>query len=349
MHRFDYRFLAGDIPASLTGLVGIVCDLGGRESASVQHERRAFAALQKTAMVESVRSSNAIEGIVTTAERMKALVEQNVPPVTHEEREILGYRNALQEIYTGYERMELSGELLRHFHWLIEEGTAADAGRYKRENNWIQERSAEGKIQVRFVPVSARDTDEAVVQWVMAYREARQDSRINGLLLTACVIVDFLCIHPFRDGNGRVSRLLTSLFLLKEGFDIGRYVSVEKKINDYKYGYYEALKASSAGWHENRNSYEPFITFLLQILYACYKEMDERFIEGSAHTKSKSRLVENTLLQCFVPVSKGEIIDRLPEISVTTIERVLGQMVKDGRIVKIGENRGARYMRNSDR
>ena len=120
-------------------------------------------------------------------------------------------------------------------------------------------------------------------------------------------------------------------------------------INDYKYGYYEALKASSAGWHENRNSYEPFITFLLQILYACYKEMDERFIEGSAHTKSKSRLVENTLLQCFVPVSKGEIIDRLPEISVTTIERVLGQMVKDGRIVKIGENRGARYMRNSDR
>ena len=349
MHRFDYSFLRESIPGSLSGLVGIIYDLRGRGEIRKTENQRVFEGLRQAAMVDSVRSSNAIEGIVTTAERVKALVRQDAEPLNHDEQEILGYRNALAEIYAGFERMELSEELVKHFHLLMEQNAAVDAGEFKRENNWIQERNSAGNIQVRFVPVSAKETDEAMAQWVMAYREARQDSRINGLLLTACAIVDFLCIHPFRDGNGRVSRLLTSLLLLKEGFDIGRYVSVEKKINDYKYGYYEALKASSAGWHENRNSYEPFITFLLQILYACYKEMDERFIEGSAHTKSKSRLVENTLLQCFVPVSKGEIIDRLPEISVTTIERVLGQMVKDGRIVKIGENRGARYMRNSDR
>ena len=349
MHRFDYSFLRESIPGSLSGLVGIIYDLRGRGEIRKTENQRVFEGLRQAAMVDSVRSSNAIEGIVTTAERVKALVRQDAEPLNHDEQEILGYRNALAEIYAGFERMELSEELVKHFHLLMEQNAAVDAGEFKRENNWIQERNSAGNIQVRFVPVSAKETDEAMAQWVMAYREARQDSRINGLLLTACAIVDFLCIHPFRDGNGRVSRLLTSLLLLKEGFDIGRYVSVEKKINDYKYGYYEALKASSAGWHENRNSYEPFITFLLQILYACYKEMDERFIEGSAHTKSKSGLVENTLLQCFVPVSKGEIIDRLPEISVTTIERVLGQMVKDGRIVKIGENRGARYMRNSDR
>ena len=349
MHRFDYSFIRESIPGSLSGLVGIIYDLRGRGEIRKTENQRVFEGLRQAAMVDSVRSSNAIEGIVTTAERAKALVRQDAVPVNHDEQEILGYRNALAEIYAGFERMELSEELVKHFHQRMEQNAAADAGEFKRENNWIQERSAEGKIQVRFVPVSAKDTGEAVAQWVMAYREARQDSRINGLLLTACVIVDFLCIHPFRDGNGRVSRLLTSLLLLKEGFDIGRYVSVEKKINDYKYGYYEALKASSAGWHENRNSYEPFITFLLQILYACYKEMDEKFIAGTARTQSKSRLVENTLLQCFVPVSKGEIAARLPEISVTTIERVLGQMVKDGRIVKIGENRGARYMRNSDR
>ena len=345
MHRFDYRFLAGDIPASLTGLVGIVCDLGGRESVRVQHERRAFAALQKTAMVESVRSSNAIEGIVTTAERMKALVEQNVPPVTHEEREILGYRNALQEIYTGYERMELSGELLRHFHWLIEEGTAADAGRYKRENNWIQERDPEGRIRVRFVPVPASKTEEAMEQLILACREAWQDSRINRLLLIACVVVDFLCIHPFRDGNGRVSRLLTNLLLQKAGFDIGRYISVERRINDYKAGYYEALKACSDGWHENSGTYEPFMAFLLQILYHCYKELDEKFIEGTVRRKGKAKLVENTLLACFVPVSKEELAGRLPEISVSTIERVLGQMVREGKVEKIGSSRSTRYMR----
>ena len=348
MHRFDYSFLRESLPGNLSGLVGIIYDLRGRGEIRKEENRRVFEDLRQSAMVDSVRSSNAIEGIVTTAERAKALLRQDAPPLNHDEQEILGYRNALAEIYSGSEHLEVSGELAKHFHFLMEQNAAADAGQYKQENNWIQERTPEGSIRVRFVPVSAKDTEEAMNQWTMAYREARQDSRINGLLLTACAIVDFLCIHPFRDGNGRVSRLLTSLFLLKEGFDIGRYVSVEKKINDYKYGYYEALKVSSRGWHENENSYEPFITYLLQILYACYKEMDEKFISRSVNRKSKSKLVENTLLQCFVPVSKAEIAERLPEISVTTIERVLGQMVKEGIVVKIGENRGARYMRKSE-
>ena len=180
---------------------------------------------------------------------------------------------------------------------------------------------------------------------VLAYHEAKQDTGINGLLLTACVIVDFLCIHPFRDGNGRVSRLLTSLLLLQEGFDIGRYVSVDKKIHEYRYGYYQALRACSDGWHENRNTYIPFITFLLQILYSCYKDMDDKFIRNTVHRLNKANQVENTLMQCFVPVSKEEIAARLPEISVSTVERVLGKLVREGKIEKIGTYRDARYRR----
>lgn len=345
MHRFDYRFLAENIPANLLDITGIIYDLRGRDEIRKASNRQVFQQLQHIAMIDSVQSSNAIEGIVTTGERMKALLNRETAPYTHDEQEILGYQTALHEIYSNYHHLEISGALLCHFHELLLGSTAPDAGRYKQQNNWIQERDAQGKISVRFVPVKASETPEAMEQLILAYQEARQDSRINRLLLTACVIVDFLCIHPFRDGNGRVSRLLTSLLLMQEGFDIGRYVSIDKKISEYRYNYYEALRACSEGWHDNQNTYIPFITYILQILYSSYKDLDAKFAENTAQTISKSRRVENTLLQCFVPVSKEEIVARLPDISVTTVERVLGKLIKEGKIEKIGTYRNARYRR----
>ena len=180
-------------------------------------------------------------------------------------------------------------------------------------------------------------------QWILAYHEARQESGISRLFLVACAIVDFLCIHPFTDGNGRVSRILTIMLLQQNGFDIGRYISVEGKINEYKGGYYDALNQASEGWHENKNDYTPFMIFLAQVLYACYKDLDMKFIQNSTAHIPKSRQVEALLLETFVPVSKEEIVHRLPDISVTTVERVLGKMVKEGTIVKIGTYRNARY------
>ena len=345
MHRFDYRFLAENIPANLLDITGIIYDLRGRDEIRKASNRQVFQQLQHIAMIDSVQSSNAIEGIVTTGERMKALLNRETAPYTHDEQEILGYQTALHEIYSNYHHLEISGALLCHFHELLLGSTAPDAGRYKQQNNWIQERDAQGKISVRFVPVKASETPEAMEQLILAYQEARQDSRINRLLLTACVIVDFLCIHPFRDGNGRVSRLLMLLLLLQEGFDIGRYISIEKKINEYRYGYYQALKACSDGWHENRNTYVPFITYLLQILYSCYKEMDGMFARHTAKRAGKGEQIENALLQCFVPVSKEEIAERFPQISISTVERVLGKLVREGRIEKIGTFRNARYRR----
>lgn len=343
MHRFDYRFLAQSIPANMLEIAGIIYDLRGKGEIRKSRHQQLFQELRHTAMVDSVQSSNAIEGIVSTAERIKKLVGGQAEPFTHDEQEILGYRTALDEICNNAEDLELSGELLRHFHRLMLGATSADAGEYKRQNNWIQERDEQGRVSVRFVPVPAKETPEAMEQLILAWREARQDSGVNGLLLTACVTVDFLCIHPFRDGNGRVSRLLTSLLLLQEGFDIGKYISVDKKINEYRYQYYQALKASSDGWHENRNSYVPFITYLLQILYSCYRDLDSRFIENTADRVSKSRQIENALRQSFVPVSKEEIAARFPEISISTVERVLGKLVRAGEIEKIGTNRNARY------
>jgi len=345
MHRFDYRFLADQLPANLLEIAGIIYDLRGRGEIRKAGHPRIFQELQHAAMVDSVGSSNAIEGIVTSAERVQELVDRQTEPFTHDEQEILGYRDALDEIFQNSGGLEITPSLLKHFHYLLLRATSPEAGEYKRQNNWIQERDGQGHIRIRFVPVPAKETAEAIGQMILAWREGKQDSRINGLLLTACVIVDFLCIHPFMDGNGRVSRLLTTLLLMQEGFDIVKYISVDKKISEYQYNYYQALKACSDGWHENRNTYIPFITYLLQILYSCYKELDNQFIGSTVQRVSKSKQIENDLMQRFVPVSKEEIAARFPEISVTTVERVLGKLVKEGKIEKIGTYRDARYRR----
>ena len=205
------------------------------------------------------------------------------------------------------------------------------------------EYTPDGRRRVRFRSVEAADTSDAIEQLILAYMDARQDGDIPILLVIPCLVLDFLCIHPFADGNGRVSRLLTILLLYKHGYDIGRYISLEAKINEYKYGYYQALKESSTGWHENSSTYIPFITYFLQILYACYKEMDEKFIDGSIRRLPKHQQVENVLLNSFVPVSKSEILQRLPDISATTVERVMADLLKAGQIVKIGTFRNARY------
>ena len=343
MHIFDYRFLKEQAPGQLIGISNMIGDLHGRESIRMAEHPETFRRLRENALIETVKGSNAIEGIVTTGKRMDALMKEGAEPQSHSEQEILGYRDALTEIYSDGFNSDISEELLKHFHRLMLRATSPEAGCYKKENNWIQERDETGKVRVRFVPVSAKETPAAMEQWLMAGYEARQDAAISRLLLIACIVVDFLCIHPFTDGNGRVSRLLTSLLLQQAGYNIGRYVSVDAKINEYQYGYYQALKAASDGWNENRNDYTPFMTYLLQILYACYKDLDEKFAEGQIRMVPKHRQVETILLNSYVPVSKAELVRRLPDISVSTIEHVMGEMLKEGKIVKIGTYRNARY------
>ena len=345
MHRFDYRFLADAIPAELSGASNVLFDLRGRNDMRMQQDERLFEQLRQAAIVESVRGSNAIEGIVTTQARLQELMDGSVAPETHGEREILGYKAALQEMYAPGFTADLTQDYIRHLHALLMQGVSDQAGNYKQANNWIQERDAMGRLSVRFVPVSASDTPCAMDQMVMAFHEAAQVASINVLALTACVAVDFLCIHPFADGNGRVSRLLTTMLLQRFGFDIGRYVSIEGMIERHKAGYYDALEEASVGWHENENDYTPFILYLLQILYACYKEFDQRYLDNSLSKVPKTKLVETLLMSTYAPVSKREICERLPDVSVTTVERVLADLMREGRVVKIGSYRDARYRR----
>ena len=217
--------------------------------------------------------------------------------------------------------------------------------RYKTDNNVILEIDSQENKKVRFAPVPAEDIKSAMEQLFLAFMEASSDSDINALLLIPCVILDFLCIHPFRDGNGRMSRLLSLLLLYKSGFDVGKYISFEEQINKNKGWYYQSLKESSEEWHDSKNNYFPFMQNFLSTLYVCYQELDKRFAVVNSNKITKTSRIESTVLNSLLPISKAEICKLLPDISPTTVEAVLGKMVKSGIITTIGNGRATKYLR----
>ncbi len=345
MRRFDYSFLKEEVPVNIIKLSGIIADLKSKEEFRKLQYEDTFEKLRKKAVVESVKGSNAIEGIVTTDDRIRDIVE-GAAPLTHDELEISGYKDALNLIHKEYENLDLTEEIILTFHQMIERETApGEAGNYKSRDNLIMEYLPDGSRRIRFRPVRAGETKEAMEQLLLAYYDARQDSDIPELLLIPCVIVDFLCIHPFLDSNGRVSRLLTVLLLYFAGYDIGRYISLEGQINKYKEAYYDALEKASEGWHENQNDYIPFMINFLQLLYRCFKDLDDSFMDISLKKAKKSERVEAVLMSAIVPVSKADIMEKVPDISVKTVELVLSKMLKEEKIEKIGSYRDARYMK----
>ena len=347
MRVFDYSFLNnGLLPASLVNLTSGIVSL--KTMAGVRKDEYAgiFTELESIARVQSVKSSNAIEGIVTSDERINAIVNQNSAPLNHNEAEIAGYRDALNAIHMGYEYMDFrQSDILRLHEMLMSIAGYEYGGQYKADDNVILEVDTNGRHRVRFRPVPASETPEAMEQLELAYLAARNNANINQLLLIPCVILDFLCIHPFRDGNGRMSRLLSLLLLYKNGYDAGKYVSFEEQISNYKAYYYEALRQSSEGWEKNENSYFPFIENFLSTLYMCYKELDRRFAVVHGKKITKKARVEATVLNSLTPISKMEICRILPDVSPTTVEAVLGAMIKSGSIRKIGQGRGCKYIR----
>lgn len=348
MRKFDYAFLDnGLLPANLLNLTTSIAELKTMAGLRKDEYKQIFTELEAVAKIQSIKSSNAIEGIVTSDRRIAEIVNQNSAPFNHNEAEIIGYRDALNEIHLGHEYIDLrSDDILRLHNIMMSSAGYEYGGRYKTDDNVILETDANGNRKVRFRPTPARETAEAMEQLELAYLDARSNSNINQLLLIPCVILDFLCIHPFRDGNGRMSRLLSLLLLYKNGYDAGKYVSFEEQINNYKAYYYEALRESSIDWHTNENDYVPFIQNFLSTLYMCYKELDKRFAVLNGKKITKKARIEATVLNSLTPISKAEICKILPDVSPTTVEAVLGAMVRDGTIKKIGSARNARYIKN---
>ena len=346
MHIFDYSFLDnGLLPAGIVNLTSTISALKALADERKSNNQIVYTQLESIARVQSVKNSNAMEGIVTTDARIKEIVEGNSAPLNHNEMEIAGYRDMLDEIHREHNRLMVNEDTILHMHKvMLDIANYPYGGQYKIEDNLIMTIDADGRRSVRFKPVSAADTKDAMEQLIFAYMDARANSNINQLLLIPCVILDFLCIHPFSDGNGRVSRLLSLLLLYKNEYDICKYVSFEEQINNTKDAYYQALYDSSQGWHENKNSYIPFMENFLMTLYKCYKELDQRFSAINGKRLKKSERIEQTVLNSILPISKADICDFLPDVSATTVEAVLGRMVKEGSVKKLGQARSTKYV-----
>ena len=347
MHIYDYSFLQnGFLPA---GLLNITADIYTLRVMALNRKEQftdVFSELEAVARVQSVKSSNEIEGIVTSDERIHEIVNGKSEPLNHSEQEIAGYRDALAEVHTEFTNMDFTQADIKRLHSIMMNIAGYSyAGKYKDYDNDIIEVDKNGKRRVRFHPISAADTPEEMEQLELAYMDARDNPNINQLLLIPCVILDFLCIHPFRDGNSRISRLLSLLLLYKNGFDAGKYVSFEEQINLRKGNYYDALQKSSQGWHDNNQDYSAFIMEFITTVYTCYKELDKRFAVIGSRKITKQARVEATVLNSLTPISKTDIAKILPDVSATTIEAVLGQMIRTGSIRKVGSGRGTKYLR----
>ena len=242
MHKFDYSFLKnGNLPAQLVNITSAIASLKTASLFRKNDFQKVFTELEAIAKIQSVKNSNEIEGIVTSDERIVQIVRQNSAPLNHDEQEISGYRDALNLIHSGFETLQFNESTVLFLHKTMLSATDYSyGGKYKTEDNVILEIDARGNRKVRFAPVPAKETKAAMEQLFLAYADAASDSNINALLLIPCVVLDFLCIHPFRDGNGRMSRLISLLLLYKNGFDAGKYISFEEQINKNKSWYYQS-------------------------------------------------------------------------------------------------------------
>ena len=347
MREFDFKaeyqkLLTPEVVAYLTQ----IHEYKGQQNLFIEAKADALSNLLEVAKIQSTEASNRIEGIITTDDRLKKIVREKTMPQTRSEKEIAGYRDVLATIHESHDYIPPKPTVILQLHRdLYKFSGKSIGGSFKNSDNVIAEELPDGRKIVRFEPVSAWETPGAMTALCDAFRTAMQDTEFDPLLLIPIFILDFLCIHPFRDGNGRMSRLLSLLLLYKNGFDAGKYVSFEEQINNYKAYYYEALRQSSVGWEAGENSYFPFVENFLSTLYMCYKELDKRFAVVHGKKVTKKARVEATVLNNLTPISKAEICKILPDVSPTTVEAVLGAMVKTGSIKRIGAGRAARYIK----
>jgi Fic family protein len=232
--------------------------------------------LQEAALVEGIESSNRIDGVTVEPQRLRLLVLGNDCPRDRSEEEILGYKNALSWIHGNHEKAPIEPKTLKHLHALAQEGTVGDAGQWKVSQNEIIELDPEGRLEIRFEPVEPALVPAAVEELCLAYNHSIDQLKITPLLAVACLVFDFLCIHPFREANGRVARLLTLLALYHHGHNVGRYISLERIVEQSKESYYEALQTSSIGWHDGSHDIMPWFHYFLSTIHTAYREFEER-------------------------------------------------------------------------
>lgn len=319
----------------------------GRQTLYIHQEPEVLESLRQAAIVESSESSNRLEGITAPRERIEALVLRSTEMRDRSEQEIAGYRDALALIHESHEHMPFSVNVLLQLHALVYRYHPNPGGRFKPTDNEIVERAADGRItRVRFRPTPAIETPMAMESLVSQYATEVQAGLVP-LVAVPLAVLDFLCIHPFSDGNGRVGRLATLLLLYQGSFALGRYISLERIIEESKETYYETLQASSHRWHESRHDPHPWLNYFWGMLQRASREFEERVANLADGRMNKSDLVRAAVLRRVGPFTSTDIERDCPAVSPELVRLVMRQMRDEGAITLHGRGRGAKWTRNN--
>ena len=348
MREFDFKASTAKLLTNdVVNMLGYIHEYKGQQNLFIEAKADVLTHLLEIAKLQSTEASNRIEGIYTSDERIKALVQEKSAPRNRNENEIAGYRDVLATIHENYDYIPPRANVILQLHRdLYQYSGMGIGGHFKNTDNVIEEELEDGTKRVRFRPASAFETPDLIENLCNQFLREVDRGEVDPLLLIPMFILDFLCIHPFNDGNGRMSRLLTLLLLYRSGYIVGKYISIEMLIEKAKDTYYDALQASSVGWHDGTNDYMPFVSYTLGIIKSAYKTFSERVEHLTTKGITKPERVRQFIENKLGKVTKKDIIDACPDISATTIEKALGEMVKDGTIIKIGNGRGTGYVYN---
>lgn len=344
MKIFDYSKLNDyKWDSEIISLIAQIHEHKGKQSLYLKQKPQALEQLIEIAKIQSTESSNKIEGIVTTSSRIKQLMSDKTTPRNRDEEEILGYRNALNIIHESFEYIPITPNyILQLHHELYKTTSKTIGGKFKGVQNYINARYPDGHEEILFTPLSPFETPEAIRNLCDEFNKCIDNDSVEALLLIPTFISDFVCIHPFSDGNGRMSRLLTTLLLYRLGYYVGKYISIEKLIEKNKDAYYDALNKADKGWHENDNDSTPFIKYILRILLTAYREFEDRMSLVEAK-QSSYNYVKNTIDLILGKFSKAELLEKCPSIAKSTLEATLKKLVEDGFIKKSGQGKSTFY------
>ncbi len=350
MRIFDYAIIPAELMNhELMNLVSAIHEYRGKQELFIEAKPDVLQAMLEIAKIQSTGASNRIEGIYTSEERLAALVKSKAEPRNRSEQEIAGYREVLSMIHDSYDYMVPRTNVILQLHRdLYQFSPASSGGSFKNSDNVIVEIDSSGQSRLRFQPLSAFETPDAVERLTNTFVEAVRTEKYDPLLLVPLFILDFLCIHPFNDGNGRMSRLLTLLLLYRSGYIVGKFISVEMIIEKTKETYYEVLQESSADWYEGKNAYLPFVKYYLEVILSAYKEFSARVQLMQDRSLSKPERIRRLFANTLLKLSKRLILEKCPDISASTVEATLAALLKEGYIIKIGAGKTTAYIRNTD-
>ncbi len=346
MRAFNYSEIRNKKWGSdILGLIASIYKESGKQELYLKQQPEKLEKLVEIAKVQSTQASNAIEGIVTTNTRIRQLVEEKTTPKNRDEQEIAGYRDVLNIIHESFDVIPLTQNYILQLHKILySHMNNPMAGRTKNVQNYISATYPDGHAEILFTPLTPSETPEALDRICEEYNRVIGNMEVEPLIAIPIFIHDFLCIHPFNDGNGRMSRLLTTLLLYRSGFYIGRYISLEAKIAKDKDLYYDALRQSQTGWHEGKEDPVPFIKYLLGIVIAAYRDFDDRF--SLIETKLPAEeTVRRATLQRIGRFTKQDIHELCPSLSISSVEGALRKLVAAGELKREGIGKSTCYYR----